>query len=78
MMERNKIVQKNTFNAVLACLFLNTGVVLSTLGSGTLIAAPAVTRTIFGAAMLLGSRVPFGLIQLQKMDKYNERYGMKM
>lgn len=77
MMERNKIVQKNTFNAVLSCLFLNAGLVVSTVGRGTVLGAAPVTRSIFAAALLLGSKVPFGINQLRKLDKYNERYGVK-
>jgi len=77
MMERNKIVQKNTFNAVLSCLFLNVGLVASTVGRGTLLGATPITRSVFAAALLLGSRVPFGVNKLRKLDKYNEKYGVK-
>ena len=76
MMERNKMVQKNIFYAVLSCLFLNTGVVLSTLGKGFLSSKPML-RVVFGAAILTASRVPVGLLNLKKLDDYNKRYGVK-
>lgn len=76
MMERNKLVQKNTFSAVLSGLFLNSGLVLATLCSGATAAIPA-SRFLFGAAVFFGLRVPYGLNQLYKLDKSYERYGVK-
>ena len=76
-MDRNRIIQRNTFMAVLSCLFLNTGMCMSTLGKGTVLASAPVARLVFGAATLLGIQVPFGLRKLRALDKYNERYGVK-
>lgn len=76
MMERNKITQKNIFNAVLSCMFLNAGVVCATLGSGVVSSKP-VLRLAFGAAAALALKVPLGLRDLKKLDSYNERYGVK-
>lgn len=76
MLDRSKIVQKNIFNAVLACAFLNTGIILSTVGKGPM-ASKIALRAIFGAAVLIGSRVPLGLRELKKLDDYTSRYLVK-
>lgn len=73
MMERSKIVQKNIFNSVLACAFLNTGILLSTVGKGPM-ASKLALRAIFGAAILIGGKVPLGLTELKKLDNYNANY----
>ena len=80
MMERNKLLQKNTFNAVLSCLFLNTGIALASLAKETIfgtIPSKIPTQLAFGAAALFGLQVPRGLRKLKKLDSYNERYGLK-
>lgn len=75
MMERNKLVQKNTLSAVLSCLLLNTGMCVATVGAGAYVVP--VSRVLFGAAAFMGLRIPYGVRQLNKLDKYNERYGVK-
>jgi len=79
MIERNKLVQSNIFNAVLSVLFLNSAASMATLGQN-LIGARFVrplTKTFFAAAILFGLRVPYGLfVKLRKLDKYNERFGV--
>jgi len=75
-LERSKLVQKNTFEAVLAGVFLQSALAVATLGTGFSAAQP-VSRALFGAAAFFGLRVPFGLVRLGKLDKYNERYGVK-
>ena len=80
MMERNKLLQKNTFNAVLSCLFLNTGIALASLAKETIfgtIPSKIPTQLAFGAAALFGLQVTRGLRKLKKLDSYNERYGLK-
>ena len=67
---------KNIFSSVLATLLLQTGVLFSTVGS-TLTFSTALARTFYGAAFLMGLRVPYGIIQVNKLDKYLERYGTK-
>lgn len=75
-MERSKMVQKSTFEAVLACLLVQGGVAMITAGSGLYVAQP-ISRILFGAAGILGLKIPFGLMQIKKLDNYNERYGIK-
>ena len=76
MMDRSKIVQKNTFHAVLSCAFLNTGILLSSVGSGPM-ASKYVIRAVFAAAAVIGTRVPLGMRELKKLDEYNDRYLVK-
>jgi len=73
MMDRSTIVQKNIFHSVLACAFLNTGIVLASVGTGP-VASTMALRAIFGAALLIGSKVPMGMRELKKLDAYNSRY----
>lgn len=75
-MERSKLVQRNTFDAVLACLCLQSALSIFTLGSG-LFAAQAVSRALLGAAVVFGARVPLGAYRINQLDKYNERFGVK-
>lgn len=76
MIERNKLVQANTFSAVLSCLFLNSAVCLSTLGQN-LFGAKPLTKAFFTAAIVFGLRVPYGVfVKLRKLDEYNERFGV--
>lgn len=74
-MERSKLVQKNIFESVIACLFLQTAVTVLSVGSGFKWAQP-VSRGLFGAAALFGLRVPMGVWRINQLDKYNERYGV--
>jgi len=76
MMERSKIVQKNTFLAVLSCAFMNTGILLSSVGSGPM-ASKYALRAIFGAAILLGIKVPLGMRDVKRLDEYQSRYIVK-
>jgi len=73
-MERNKIVQSNTFQAVLSTIFLQSAVSMITVGSGLPYSKP-IGRILFGAAVYFGLQVPFGLFKLGKLDKYYEGYG---
>lgn len=75
-LERSKLVQKNTFSAVVSGLFLQTGIIASSLGRGVL-ASPLMVRALFVSALLMGLRVPMGLFQIRNLDKYNERFGVK-
>ena len=75
-LERSKIVQKNTFDAVLAGALLQIALTIATVSGGTTIAV-ASSRIVFGVAAIVGVKVPFGIMRLNKLDKYNERYGVK-
>merc|ERR1719223_794112 len=55
-LERSRIVQSNIFSAVLSCLFLNTGIVLSSIGKGVF-SSKAVLRFVFGAAIVTGGTI---------------------
>lgn len=86
-LERNKLVQKNTFQAVLACVFLQSAVAVSSIsifgGAGTSIGiidpkyVKHISRILVGVASYFFVRIPFGLMKLSQLDKYNERYGVK-
>jgi predicted unusual protein kinase regulating ubiquinone biosynthesis (AarF/ABC1/UbiB family) len=76
MIDRNKLVQSNIFNAVLSCLFLNTAASLTTLGTN-MVGIKPVTKSFFAAAIVFGLRVPYGVfVKLRKLDEYNERFGV--
>ena len=77
MIERSKLVQRNTFMAVLSCLFLNTGLALTTLAKDTVFGNVLASRVVFCAAALFALQVPRGINKLKKLDAYNERYGLK-
>jgi len=76
MMERNKLVQKNIFSAVISGLFLNAGVSLATTGS-KLFGATTLSRALFMGAVVAGIRVPIGMLRIRRLDDYNERFGVK-
>ncbi|KAL3775917.1 hypothetical protein HJC23_005198 [Cyclotella cryptica] len=76
MIERNKLVQANIFSAVLSCLFLNSAVTVATLGQNLIFSKPLM-KTLIGAAIVFGLRVPYGVfVKLRKLDEYNERFGV--
>jgi hypothetical protein len=75
-LQRSKLVQKNTFAAVLSCLLLNTALSLATVGKDVAFANP-ISRGLFVGAAILGVRVPFGIMQVNKLDRYNERFGVR-
>lgn len=75
-LERSKLVQKNTFDAVLAGVLLQTAIALAAYGSG-LTAVKPVSRVLLGAATFFGFQVSLGIVRLNKLDSYNERYGVK-
>lgn len=81
MMERSKIVQKNIFNSILSFAFLNTGILLSTVGLNSLSSSWIPTkwtlRLFYGTALFMGAKVSFGMRELSKLDEYNKRYGIK-
>jgi predicted unusual protein kinase regulating ubiquinone biosynthesis (AarF/ABC1/UbiB family) len=74
-MERSKLVERNTFQAILAGLLLQTGLCVATVGTGG--TALPISRALFAGAAFFGLRVPFGYRRLNKLDKYNENYGVK-
>ena len=74
--QRSNLVLKNIFAAVLATLFLQTGVVFTTVGSTMAVSTP-VARGFYVAAALMGLRVPYGVRQVNQMDEYLENYGQK-
>lgn len=74
--ERSKMVLRNTYEAILLGLFFQCGVSLLTVGSGLKGAKP-LSKLLLGAAGFLAVRVPLNLGKLRKLDKYNERYGIR-
>jgi hypothetical protein len=75
-LQRSKLVEKNIFAAVLSSLFLNTGICLATVGREAMFSTP-LSRAMFVAAFALGLRVPYGIQQVNSLDRYNERFGVK-
>lgn len=75
-LERSKLVEKNIFSVALTALFLNAGVSLATVGRG-LTASTPLSRAMFIAAFALGTRIPYGIMKINKLDAYNERFGVK-
>jgi predicted unusual protein kinase regulating ubiquinone biosynthesis (AarF/ABC1/UbiB family) len=73
---RNKISEKNTFQAIMCGLLLQAGLTVVTVCTDVTISRP-VSRALFAAAAFFALRVPIGLNKLNKLDKYNERYGVK-
>ena len=74
--ERSKIVLRNTYEAIILGLLFQSGITLMTVGGGLKGAKP-ISRVLLGAAAFLAARVPLNLNKLRKLDKYNEKYGMK-
>jgi predicted unusual protein kinase regulating ubiquinone biosynthesis (AarF/ABC1/UbiB family) len=74
-LERSKLVQKNTFQAILSGLLFQGAVSLATVGSGLYAAGP-ISRTLFAVSAVLGIQIPFGIFRLRKLDKYNAGYGL--
>lgn len=75
-LERSKLVQKNTFQAILAGVFLQSALGLVAFG-GNFKGSTLLSRALFGVAGFIGLQVPLGVIKINKLDKYNERYGVK-
>lgn len=75
-LERSRIVQSNIFRAVVSCLFLNTGIVLSSIGKGVFSSKP-VLRFVFASAFITGGTILPGLRKLKSLDEYNEKFGQK-
>jgi hypothetical protein len=74
--ERSKLVLRNTYEAVLLGLFFQCGMTLLTLGSGTRFAKPLSTM-LLGMSAALAARLPFNILKVRSLDRYNARYGMK-
>lgn len=74
--ERTKLVLRNSYEVIFLGVLLQSGLSLLTVGSGLRGAQP-ISRVLLGAATFLAARIPFNLLKVRQLDKYNERYGMK-
>lgn len=74
-LERSKIVQRSTLEAVLSGVLLQSALTIVSGGSSGKWVTPA-SRAIIGMAAILAIRVPLALLRVRKLDKYNERYGV--
>jgi len=74
--ERSKLVLRNAYEAILLGLVFQCGISLITVGSG-LKGSKLLSKLLFGAASILALRIPLNIRKVQKLDKYNEKYGMK-
>ncbi|CAB9512088.1 OF BC1 COMPLEX KINASE 7, chloroplastic [Seminavis robusta] len=74
--ERSRLAQKNLLEGIVCCFFLQAGLCTSVVGKGFKVAVP-ITKGLFGAALLFAVRVPLGVLRVRRLDKYNERYGVK-
>ena len=75
-MERSKLVQSNIFAAVASGLLMNTGLCLASVANGLTGAVP-MSRVMFAAALIVGAKVPVGILKVTNLDKYRENYGLK-
>lgn len=74
--ERARMIQKNTFRAVLSGLLVQGAICFGAYGSGIPFAVP-LSRTMLGGAALLCVQIPIGMFRVLQLDRYNERYGVK-
>jgi hypothetical protein len=74
-LERSKILQRGTLEAVLSGVLLQSALTLMSVGNSGRWVVPA-SRTIIGVAAVLAVRVPLAMLRIRKLDKYNERYGV--
>jgi len=74
--ERSKIVQRNSYEAIILSILFQCGISFMTVGSGLKGAKP-LSRILFAASAFLAVRVPWNLRKLRQLDKYNEKYGIK-
>jgi predicted unusual protein kinase regulating ubiquinone biosynthesis (AarF/ABC1/UbiB family) len=75
-LERSRLVEKNIFSTTLAALFMQGGVTLATVGRGLALSTP-LSYAMFAASVAVVLRIPYGIMQLKKLDAYNERFGVK-
>jgi predicted unusual protein kinase regulating ubiquinone biosynthesis (AarF/ABC1/UbiB family) len=87
-LERTKLVQSSTFQAIISCLLLQTALVVLSSSTAGIIPTPSfiknptlVSRTIGRALLAVASfvmiRIPLDMMKINALDKYNERYGVK-
>lgn len=74
--QRSNLVLKNIFSAVLSTVFLQSGVILHTVGKSIKFSA-ILRNSFYAASLLFAARIPYGVFQVNKLDKYNEQYGVK-
>lgn len=74
-MERSKLTQRTTFQAVMAGLFLQSAMSVMLTGIVPSGVSKPLGRGLLAAAAAFGISVPLGLRKVRKLDKYNERYG---
>lgn len=76
MLERSKLFNNNLFNAVISCLFLNSGLCLSSVAATNPVVIP-VARSMYVVATVFAAKLPFGIVKLKRFEKYLEKYGVK-
>ena len=74
--DRSRLVQQNTYEAIISLLLFQGGLSLLTTWSGFKAALP-LGRVLLGGAGILAARLPFGVLKVRNLDKYNEKYGLK-
>jgi len=74
--QRSNLVLKNIFSAVLATLCLQSGVLLHTIGR-SLSFARNLRKVFYFASLFFGARVPYGIFQVNMLDRNNEKFGVK-
>jgi hypothetical protein len=73
---RSNLVLKNIFSSVLSTLMLQTGVIFTTVGKKIAYSTP-IAKGFFVVAAIMGLRVAYGVVQVNKLDEYNSRFGVK-
>ena len=72
MLERSKIFNNNLFNAVISCLFLNSGLCITSVATANPVALP-VARSMYVVATFFAAQLPFGFVKLRRYEKYLEK-----
>jgi len=76
-LDRSKITQKTTFQAVIAGLFLQSAIAVMLTGVAPPVVAKPLSRGLFAVAAGFGISVPLGILKMRQLEKYNEKYGVK-
>jgi hypothetical protein len=75
-LERSKLVQKCILQILFTGLFLQSAIGVAMLGT-TIPYSKVLSKCLVGFSLLCGIRLPFGLFQINQLDKYNQRYGVR-
>lgn len=75
--EKSSLILQNSYEVIFLGLLFQSGISLLTVGTGVK-GARVLGRLLLSAAAVLTARVPFNLMKVKKLDKYYEKYNMKL